>query len=45
MTDWLNLLMVSIPDIEEIARNSRWKVEKNFEGENANYTVVLAKVS
>lgn len=44
-SDWFNLLLVSIPDVEEIARNAGWKVERSIEGENATYTVVLAKVS
>ena len=44
-TDWFNLLLVSIPDVEEIAKNAGWKVERSFEGENATYTVVLAKAS
>jgi len=43
-TDWFNHLMVSIPDLEKIAGNSGWRVERSFEG-LATYTVVLAKVS
>jgi SAM-dependent methyltransferase len=45
VTDWFSLLMVSIPDVEEIAKNAGWKIERSFEEENATYTVVLAKVS
>ena len=44
-TDWFNHLMVSIPDLEQIAKNAGWKVERSFGGEYATYTVVLAKAS
>ena len=43
-TEWFDHLMVSIQDLEDIAGNAGWKVERSFEGEST-YTSVLAKVS
>jgi len=44
-SDWFNLLLVSIPEVDEIAKNAGWKLERNFEGENGTYAVVLTKMS
>ena len=43
-SDWFNLLMLSIPELEEIALKAGWKVEGSFGVEDATYAVVLAKV-
>jgi len=44
-TEWFDHLMVSIQDLENIAGNAGWKVERTFGAEDPTYTVVLEKVS
>jgi SAM-dependent methyltransferase len=42
-TDWFNLLLVSIPELREIADEAGWKIERTFEGETGTYVAVLMK--
>ena len=44
VSDWFNLLMLPIPELEQIAMKAGWKAERSFGREDSTYTMVLVKV-